>query len=646
MDLEKGVFTANTSTGDQTISLADSGITPKAVILWAAYNTAEGIVDGDGIFSFGMGTRRGGSTQQFYTCMFNDDNVGNAVTQNDMNSDAVLKGLTAPGNDVTATDYEATLVSFGAGQFVINFSNAPASAIKIHYMVLGGSEISDAVVSTHALSTAVATQNITVASGFGQPDLVLTAAHNWTGNYNENDTRFMFGAFKSDSERMCMNNDWQDAAATMALGSWFRTDAMAVMFGSAQTADGILDVSAKASWPTDGFQIAYDDQLSFAFTLGCLSLKGTFTATIGNSAHLTAGSTLDLALASGTPEGALFYGSQVDLTAGTINTTAADLGGFFFGGTDGTHEGFAGHVDDDTNTTSRASRFHSESKAVARHIADAAGGAATLDAEADSSINGSNIRLTYGNLAAVAADFIYVIFGTGSTDIVKDLTAALETDTAQALSFTKNPISKTLGVAVETDTAQALGFTQGPAVSVSINPALETDIAIAISFSQGGGDIFVDITAATETDAAQALVFTQQAIQKTLTQALETDTAQPLAFTQQAIIKSLTQALETDAAQALGFTLGPAISVGITPALETDTAQAFGFTVGPAISLGITPALETDSAQTLGFTQGPIFKTLTPATELDVAQALSFVGGFEPEITIIRKWFISRFGVY
>lgn len=201
------------------------------------------------------------------------------------------------------------------------------------------------------------------------------------------------------------------------------------------------------------------------------------------------------------------------------------------------------------------------------------------------------------------------------------ITPATETDTAQALSFTKQAISVTLTPAVETDTAQPLTFTQ-QAQSASITTAVETDVAQPLTFSQGGGDIFVDITPALETDLAQSLGFTQAAISKTLTEAVETDTAQSLGFTQASIQKSLTNASETDAAQTLGFTLGPAIQVGINHATESDAAQALSTTI-QAIS-----------------------KTLTPATELDVAQALSVTFGPEEVITAIRKWYISRPGVY
>lgn len=462
--VEKGVFTANTSTGDQDITLADSGLTPKLVILWASYDTAEGITNGDGIFSMGLATRDGGATQQGCIANFNDDAAGTSATVHDLNDSHVLRGITSDAIESTAIDYSCTLVSFGAGTFRINWDNAPASAIKIHYWVMGGSDVTAARLVKTTTSTAAATQNVTVAASWGQPDLLIFMSHGYTSLFSQNDARLMVGFAKSDTERAAFMHTFEDAAATMNLASWYRNDACMLFLGGSTSADAIVDISAKASWPTDGFQLAYDDQASLAFHFFALAIKGTFTCTIGTAEMQTAGGNQDLALASGTPKGALFVASEVPLTNGTIDTTHADLGGYCVGGTDGTHEGFAGMVDDDGNTTSRASRFHSESKALARHIADAAGGAAALDAEADSSISGSNIRLNWGNAPALAADYLYLLIGeaAGATTLEPGLT----THTREVYTAKVNPalaasfLTHTRQVyAVNLDTELAPAFT-------------------------------------------------------------------------------------------------------------------------------------------------------------------------------------------
>jgi hypothetical protein len=76
------------------------------------------------------------------------------------------------------------------------------------------------------------------------------------------------------------------------------------------------------------------------------------------------------------------------------------------------------------------------------------------------------------------------------------LTAATESDTARALSYSK-PLRKSLTAATETDAAVRLG-------AFEVNPASETDAAVALSFTK---PIHKSLTAAIETDSAPTLAW-------------------------------------------------------------------------------------------------------------------------------------------
>jgi hypothetical protein len=178
-----------------------------------------------------------------------------------------------------------------------------------------------------------------------------------------------------------------------------------------------------------------------------------------------------------------------------------------------------------------------------------------------------------------------------------NLTAATETDTAQAVTFTKT-IVKTLTPATEMDVAQGLDTDH----YVTLGVATETDTAQALD-----ADKAATVTTATETDTAQAVSFTQEAGGVTLTPAVETDAAQALNVDK---AKTLTAATEADAAQSLRVPK-------LTAAVETDAAQALDKDKASTLS----PAAETDSAQALSVTK-TIFKSLTAATETDAAQAV------------------------
>jgi hypothetical protein len=145
------------------------------------------------------------------------------------------------------------------------------------------------------------------------------------------------------------------------------------------------------------------------------------------------------------------------------------------------------------------------------------------------------------------------------------------------LPITPPPQELILSPALETDTAQPISFTQ--AQNLVLAPALETDTAQAITFSQ-----------------AQNLV---------LSPALETDTAQAISLAQ-VVPLVLAPAVETDAAQAIAF--AQAQSLVLSPALETDVAQAITLTLGsPAVQeLILFPAVEIDAAQPIVLVQAVV----------------------------------------
>lgn len=407
---EVGFFTAPAGTGDQTVTLADPTITPKWVRLTATLDTADGIQNADGIFSIGEATFDAGAVQQHYVCHFNDDAAAAMANVRDYDTDAILKGLTSDALDATATDYQVALKSsapFAAGSFTLTWSDVPTAQIKIRYEVLGGSDITRARCGSFACSTAVATQDVTIVAGFGQANLIAFMGHAYTGNFSQGDSRIQLGWAKSATERFCGLITFEDASTTVILASWMKARAL-LWFDAGVLADGEADVDLTV--PSNGFRLSYADQVSFAFLCGFTAFQGTFAATVGSSTMPTITGDQDLALAAGAPKLAEFWSTEIPVNAG-IDTGHADLGGFVHGATDGTNEGFCATVDDDANLDVRASRVFSSTKALARHLADAAGGAATLDAECDSSFVGSNVRLNWNDAAAVAAEFGYVIVG-------------------------------------------------------------------------------------------------------------------------------------------------------------------------------------------------------------------------------------------
>lgn len=196
--------------------------------------------------------------------------------------------------------------------------------------------------------------------------------------------------------------------------------------------------------------------------------------------------------------------------------------------------------------------------------------------------------------AASAASYINtpadITFQSGGTS--KDILPGTETDSAQAVSFTKT-IRKTLGVGNETDAAQVLSVTK--TIFKSLGVASEADFAAGIAR-------LLIITAATETDSAQPLSFTQGEAQNVdILPGSETDAAQSLSVTK-TIFKTLGVASETDSARTLSVTKTIFEALGV--AAETDSAQALTFTKTIHVTLGVVS--ESDAAVLLSIAGAPV----------------------------------------
>lgn len=412
LKFETGTLTAPGATGNQTISLVDTAFeTVKALLLWTSYQTAEGDTDGDLIWCQGIGTYRGGAVQQYAHGAFADDAVATADTASTTRSDAILRLLSAAGASPTV-DASASLVSLGDAQFVINWTDLPGTAsIKVHYVALGGSDITDALASSFDLTAATGNQDVTVAVGFGQPNLIFGIGID--NNTSTGEAAFWNPLFlsvgKSDTDQFISLFHDGDNLATIGLASLQVSGKMFVYANDGGSTFIDAALTARSSWPTDGFRVN-KSVAAFAASAPYLALRGTFTSVIGSGSAPTTAPTVTQDLAVGaTPRGAIFVHNSLVATA-TLDTASADLGTWGIGATDGTREGWAGIGDDDGAADAQTHRHHSESKAIKMYTPGAAG---TLTSEADGSFSGNNVRLTWLAADTIAREYRYLILGDG-----------------------------------------------------------------------------------------------------------------------------------------------------------------------------------------------------------------------------------------
>lgn len=404
LKFETGTLTAPGGTGNQTYNLVDSAFgTVKALFLWTVSNTSDGDVDGDGIFTMGMGTYRGGTASQFSTALFDTD----AVAPSDcarVTSDSVI--LEGPDSATPGLGFEAVLVSLGDAQFTLDWTDAPATAIKVNYVALGGDAITDALATSVDVTTAAGTQDITVASGFGNPDLILAMSRVGPADQTTNgNAPFGLGVGLKKGGSAHSSFVTRSGRDPSEVGS-HQTNSLIANLNNPTSMNSEYELVAATAWPSDGFTINKLTPVAGGDTpMYYLALRGNFSAEVGFGQAPTGAAPVvqDLPL-GGAARGAVFFHDVLPANSGIVSS-GSGLGVFGIGALDGSHEAWAavGSVDDVSPT--EASRHQSTTKAI-RMIPDG-----TLESEADGSLSGYNVRLTWGDTDSVAREYGYLLLG-------------------------------------------------------------------------------------------------------------------------------------------------------------------------------------------------------------------------------------------
>jgi hypothetical protein len=260
-----GAFNSSTAAAGNTVAVTGVGFTPKALILWWSGRTET--TDAVGGFSHQRGWGFVASTtQRCCTTSQSQDAQTSAVTDRHHRADACVSTLTTAG----AQDGLLDLQSFDADGFTLIIDDAFAASIRIHYLALGGDDLTNAHVGSVETEADAGAQAIT-GVGF-QPDCVFFLSNHDTGTTINVDTRMLFGAAVSPTELGVWAGGSNDAAATMQTVSYCN-DAELMAMMTASTND-INDRASFTGMDSDGFTINWDENSGQLRWFYWLALKG------------------------------------------------------------------------------------------------------------------------------------------------------------------------------------------------------------------------------------------------------------------------------------------------------------------------------------------------------------------------------------
>lgn len=391
MKAYKGTFTANTGTGNQTVNgIVDengAAFTPKAVILWTSYATAD-VTFADG-YTFGLGVTDSGLSGSASVAA--DDNV--AAQQAACAVSTGMAVMNAPAA-ATATRVGAW-VSFGSGEFVINWTTADGAAPIYHYLALGGDDLTADVVS-YALATV---RSATAASVVPSAWVAVAGASTAVSAIMQ---ASLIGLKADGTYGQGVSQVYVDDNQNPSVCRRFQRDGRSIILGTVEN-------SVNALGAEDAFGTAYSAASGTnSLTRKVLLLGGVLAA---SAAGLQPAATGNQAI-SGLgfrPKCVIIMSVAAAANAGTTPDNDANI---CIGACDRTRSGYALTVSTTAVTPSVSVKYSDAAGMLAAVTANATAGSSTIDAEAVlQSIDADGFTLNWTTADATAREYIWLALG-------------------------------------------------------------------------------------------------------------------------------------------------------------------------------------------------------------------------------------------
>jgi len=388
-----GSFTKSTGAAPASQTVAHGlGTTPKVIIFWTNGKTNESFSSS---FLFGFGAMDG-TTSKSVGASSQD-----AVSTSNASRRVANKALTIIqwGETVLA---ECDFTSWNSTNFVINWTTNNATAYVIHFIAIGGSDVSAKVIGWQMV-TATGNQSVT-GVGF-RPNVVIHSYANsgfvTAPSSDDVNAGFGLGVMDANGDQWVSDIFSVDASGTSDTQRGQLTNSCVFAF------DNALGVTKQASWvsmDTDGFTVNFSTANAKTTQAFSIALKGV-NVKPGSFNKSTAAAT-----ATQNITGVGFKPSLVMLTSfqDVAQANAVVHTRFGFGASDGTTQGSSAFQDTDNLGTTSVDGIDKTSKVFMK----VNNNTPAIDAEANlSSLNTDGFTLSWTTNDAVATQILFLAIG-------------------------------------------------------------------------------------------------------------------------------------------------------------------------------------------------------------------------------------------
>ena len=391
-----GSFAKSTGTGTQTVPHT-LGQTPKAVILWTVGKTNETLSGG---FYYGVGISDGSSSGSL--AMSSLDAAATTVTSRRIATKAIT--LVEPGAaDAGPARAEADLPSWNAASFQLNWTVSDGQAHIVHYIVIGGPQVSAKVVNWQ--TPTAAGQKAVTGVGF-QPEAVLHfyagAAFVATPPANQGAGVLGLGAMDKTGAQWSMQGGDANAADTTLTSRGQRINSAIYMYTDTGT-PAVTKEATFVSMNSGGFTLNFTTANANAAQVYSLALAG-LKASAGNFNKVTAGAPASQTVTTAFRPGAVLLASyQMGAQSAPLSEPICSFG---MGASDGVNEASSAITSLDALATSSVDGIDKTSKVFLKMNTP------PLDAEADmASFGPTGFTMNWTTNDAIAAQMCFLALG-------------------------------------------------------------------------------------------------------------------------------------------------------------------------------------------------------------------------------------------
>lgn len=267
LSTKTGSFTKNAGTGAQAVS--GVGFIPKVLLLWTSYKSTTDSISSSYSMSWGMTT----GAAESYAVSFSSQG---AVSVSNNSTRHAAKAITVVQYGETLLA-EADLTSFDADGFTLDWTTNTGGTQIVHYLALGGSDITGQKVTTFTTPTSNGAKAVT-GIGFKPDELVLFRWNPFSATaapVSEAHQAFSLGVVDKSSNSRAIGVSGDDninlGVSDYNVARIIKTDKVITAIN---TSASVVSEATLTSLDADGFTLNYTGVLGLADVTGVLALKG------------------------------------------------------------------------------------------------------------------------------------------------------------------------------------------------------------------------------------------------------------------------------------------------------------------------------------------------------------------------------------